>query len=418
MSLLTEYRRYYPTAEVSAHVVGFTDIDDRGQEGLELAYEDWLKGIPGKKRVLQDRLGRVVKDIKSISTPVASNMLELSIDQRVQYLAYRELKSAVARHKASAGSLVILDVQTGEIIAMVGQPSYNPNNRSDLNSSRYRNRALTDVFEPGSTMKPFTIAAALMSGHYTADTTVDTRPGFLKVNNHEISDHRDYGVIDLTTVIQKSSNIGASKVALSLDPKRLWETFSAVGFGVSSNSGFPGESAGHLDTYHSWSDIEQATVSFGYGLSVTILQLAQAYSVLAADGMMRPISFLKVSAPVQARRVMPEIVARQIKGMLEAAVQDAGTGKKARIRGYRVAGKTGTVHKSTVGGYDKGSYLSIFVGMAPVHETRLVMAIMLDDPRDGKYYGSAVAAPLFAKVMTGALRLLDISPDDFLGQKG
>ncbi len=412
VSLQREYRRYYPAGEVTSHVLGFTNIDDSGQEGMELAYDNWLKGSPGSKRVLKDRLGRIIENIESITTPDPGNELVLSIDRRVQYLAYRELKSAVNHHKARAGTLVMLDVKTGEIIAMVGQPSYNPNNRTGLKSGHYRNRAVTDVFEPGSTLKPFTIATALESGLYNLKSTIDTHPGFFKVGDHTIRDHRDYGVIDLATVIKKSSNIGASKIALSLEPLELWSTLTKVGFGQATGSGFPGEASGFLNPYNNWSEVEQATMSFGYGISTTALQLAQAYMPFATDGMMLPVTFLKVSEPVAASRVFSAGVARQVRAMLETVVQIGGTGYRASIEGYRVAGKTGTVHKTVAGGYSEDRYLSLFAGMAPASNPRLIAVVIIDEPKGDQYYGGLVAAPVFSKVMAGALRLLDIPPDD------
>ncbi len=412
ISLQREYRRYYPAGEVTSHVLGFTNIDDSGQEGMELAYDSWLKGSPGSKRVLKDRLGRIIENIESITMPDPGNQLVLAIDRRVQYLAYRELKSAVNHHKARAGTLVMLDVKTGEIIAMVGQPSYNPNNRTGLKSGHYRNRALTDVFEPGSTLKPFTIATALESGLYDLKSTIDTRPGFFKVGDHTIRDHRDYGVIDLETVIKKSSNIGASKIALSLEPLDFWSTLTKVGFGQATGSGFPGESSGFLNPYNNWSEVEQATMSFGYGISTTALQLAQAYMPFATDGLKLPISFLKVTEPVTASRVFSASVARQVRAMLETVVQKGGTGNKANVEGYRIAGKTGTVHKTVVGGYSEDRYLSLFAGMAPASNPRLIAVVIIDEPKGDEYYGGLVAAPVFSNVMAGALRLLDIPPDD------
>lgn len=413
ISLQREYRRYYPAGEVTSHVLGFTNIDDSGQEGIELAYDSWLKGSPGSKRVLKDRLGRVIENIESITTPDTGNELVLAIDRRVQYLAYRELKTAVNHYKARAGTLVMLDVKTGEIIALVGQPSYNPNNRTGLKSSNYRNRALTDVFEPGSTLKPFTIAAALESGLYNIKTTIDTRPGFFKVGGHTIRDHKDYGVIDLTTIIKKSSNIGASKIALSLEPLDVWSTLTKVGFGQITGSGFPGESSGYLNPYNNWSEVEQATMSFGYGISVTALQLAQAYMPFATDGTMLPVSFLKVTEPVNGTQVFSAKVAKQVRTMLETVVETGGTGQKASIEGYRIAGKTGTVHKTVVGGYSEDRYLSLFAGMAPASNPRLIAVVIIDEPQGDYYYGGLVAAPVFSNVMAGALRLLDIPPDNF-----
>ncbi len=406
-----EYRRYYPTAEVTGHVIGFTNVDDNGQEGLELSYDDWLQGKPGKKRVLKDRLGRVVENIESIKAPSPGRKLELSIDLRIQYLAYRALKLAVAKHKARSGSIILMDANTSEILALVNQPSYNPNNRSGLKSDHFRNRSVTDVFEPGSTMKPITIAAALESGMYQVTTPIDTTPGFYKVGEHTIRDIRNYGLIDVATVIRNSSNVGASKIALSLEPARLWNFFSAIGFGQPTGSGFPGEAGGKLDGYNNWSDVETATMSFGYGLSVTPLQLAQAYSVLAADGVMRPATILKTAQPAEGIQVMSAKTAKQVRGMMEKVVTD-GTGKLAAVAGYRVAGKTGTVHKSTRGGYAEDRYLSLFAGMVPASNPRLVMIVMINEPRGEQYFGGQVAAPAFASVVEGALRIMNIAPDN------
>ncbi|OGT34248.1 MAG: cell division protein [Gammaproteobacteria bacterium RBG_16_51_14] len=410
--LQREYRRYYPAGEVTAHIIGFTNVDDNGQEGLELAYDAWLQGVPGAKRVLKDRLGRVVENIESIRAPEPGKALSLSIDQRVQYLAYRELKAAVQYHQARGGSLVMLDTKTGEVMAMVGQPSYNPNNRNNLKGEYYRNRTVTDVFEPGSTLKPFTIAAALESGQYLPSTTIDTRPGYFRVGGHTIRDIHDYGVIDVTTVIKKSSNVGASKIALSLEPKALWEILSKVGFGQPSGSAFPGESSGSLTSYNNWSEVEHATIAFGYGLSMTPLQLAQAYAVLAAGGIMIPVSFTRLSDPAAGVRVISASVARQVCEMLETVVQDHGTGGRAAVRGYRVAGKTGTVHKSSAGGYSEDRYLSLFAGMAPASDPRIAMVVVIDEPGGSEHFGGQVAAPVFSRVMAGALRLLNIAPDD------
>jgi len=410
ISLQQENRRYYPAGEISAHVIGFTNVDDIGQEGLELAYDEWLRGKSGSKKVLQDRLGRIVADVESIRTAEPGKNLQLSIDQRIQYLAYRELKAAVNAHKARSGALIMLDARTGEVIAMVGQPSYNPNNRSGLKGEYFRNRVVTDVFEPGSTIKPFTIAAALESGFYTPDTKIDTHPGYFRVGNHTIRDTGDYGVIDVATVIKKSSNVGASKIALSLEPSRLWDTFASVGFGITSGSGFPGETSGYLAPSNNWSEVELATIAFGYGISVTMLQLAQAYLVLAADGIMLPVSFIRTTKPATGKRVMPAEIAGQLRTMLATVVKE-GTGQRAGVQGYSVAGKTGTVHKAEQGGYSEDKYVSLFAGMAPVNDVRLVMVVMISEPQGQEYYGGQVAAPVFSKVMAGALRLLDITPD-------
>lgn len=411
-----EYRRYYPAGEVTAHIVGFTNVDDQGQEGLELAYNEWLLGNDGKKRVLKDKFGRIIENIESIHPVANGKDLQLSIDRRIQYLAYRELKAAVNLHKARSGSLVMLDAKTGEVVAMVNQPSYNPNNRSSLKSNHFRNRAVTDVFEPGSTMKPFTILAGLESGLYQASSMIDTTPGRYKVGNHVIRDMNNYGELDVPSIIKKSSNVGATKIALSLEPSYFWQTLSKVGLGQPTGSGYPGESSGRLDGFNNWSEVELATLSFGYGVSVTTLQLAQAYSVLAADGLLLPISFTKVSGSITARRVLSADVVREVRTMMEAVVGPEGTGKLASVVGYRVAGKTGTVHKSTVGGYAEDRYLSLFAGMVPASDPRLVMVVMIDEPQQGQYYGGQVAAPVFSRVMDGAVRLLNLPPDDIPGR--
>ncbi|WP_303901794.1 peptidoglycan D,D-transpeptidase FtsI family protein [Thiohalomonas denitrificans] len=414
VSIQKEYRRYYPTGEVSAHVVGFTNIDDEGQEGLELQFERYLRGHNGSKRVIRDRLGQTIANVESIEEPRPGRDIALSLDRRIQYLAYRELKAAVSRHKAKAGSAVVLDARTGEVLAMVNQPAYNPNNRNDLVSWRYRNRAVTDVFEPGSTVKPFTVSAALETGRYEPETSVDTSPGYYQLAGFTVSDHQNYGEIDVATVIKKSSNVGASRIALDLQPRQLWQTFSRVGLGIDSGSGFPGEATGTLSGWNEWRNVTRATVSYGYGLSVTPLQLANAYSVIAGDGRLRPVSFLSLDAgdaPAGRVALSPKTV-RQVRGMLEAVVSPGGTGEAARVPGYRVAGKTGTVHKAIVGGYSEDRYSAVFAGMAPVSRPRLVMMVMIDEPSAGEYFGGQVAAPVFARVMEGALRLLDIPPDD------
>jgi cell division protein FtsI (penicillin-binding protein 3) len=412
IALQREYRRYYPNGEVSAHVLGFTNVDDVGQEGLELAYDEWLRGVPGSKRVLKDRLGRTVEDVESLIAPRPGRDLQLSLDRRIQYLAYRELKAAVLQNRARAGSAVILDVPTGEILAMVNLPAYNPNKISGTRTERYRNRAVTDVFEPGSTIKPFTVAAGLEAGQYQPDTLIETAPGSFKVGRKIIRDIHDYGRIDVATVIQKSSNIGASKIALSIPPQALWEVFSGAGLGLSTTSGFPGEARGLLPPYQDWRELERATLSFGYGLSVTPLQLAQAYTVLAGNGRLQPVSFIPVAHPAPGRPVLSEKTVAAVRLMLEAAVNEGGTGTLARVAGYRVAGKTGTVHKVGPQGYLEDRYMSLFAGFGPVSNPRLVMVILIDEPGPGKYYGGLVAAPVFGKVMTGALRLLDVPPDD------
>jgi cell division protein FtsI (penicillin-binding protein 3) len=411
VGLQREYRRFYPAGEVFAHVVGFTDVDDRGQEGLELSYENWLQGIPGRKRVIRDGQARVVRDVESIQAPVTGRDLALSLDRRLQFLAYRELKAAVRHNKAKSGSAVILDVKTGEVLAMVNQPAYNPNRSKAGRRDRFRNRALTDVFEPGSTMKPFTVAAALESGRYKPTTRIDTRPGVLKVGRYQVKDVRDFGLIDVATIISKSSNVGVSKIAMDLSGERLWSFFSSLGFGVSADTGFPGEASGQLTPARRWAKIDQATLSFGYGLSVTPTQLAGAYAVIAADGVRKPISLLRVDRPPQGERIMSRKTARAVRGMMQAVVSPEGTAPAAAVAGYQVAGKTGTVKKSIAGGYADDRYMAVFAGMAPASDPRLVMVVMIDEPSAGQYYGGQVAAPVFSKVMAGALRLLNIAPD-------
>jgi len=413
-----EYRRYYPAGEVAGHVVGFTNVDDEGQEGAELTYEKLLRGTPGSMRVIKDRLGRIVETVERISEPVPGHDLKLSIDRRIQYLAYRELKAAVQENHAASGSAVILDVKTGEVLAMVNQPTYNPNNRDSLRSSHYRNRAVTDVFEPGSTVKPFTVAMALESGKYRPDTMIDTKPGTLRLGPNTIHDTHNHGLINVSTVIAKSSNVGASKIALSLPAERLWTMFHRVGFGSLSGADFPGETAGTLPDYHRWYPIDHATFSFGYGLSVSTLQLARAYAVLAGDGVLKPVSFVPVDHAPQGERVMSAKTARQVIAMMDGVVSDEGTGERARVPGYHVAGKTGTVRKSIPGGYAEDKYIALFAGMIPATRPSLVMVVMINDPRSDQFYGGSVAAPVFSRVMGEAMRLLDIAPDDLPSLNG
>jgi len=406
-----EYRRYYPTAEVSGHVLGFTGIDDQGREGLELAYDDWLQGHPGRKRVVIDRLGRRISDLELIREAVPGRDLTLSIDRRMQYLAYRELKATVQHHGATSGSMVILDVHTGEILAMVNQPAFNPNDGRDRASADLRNRAVTDSFEPGSTMKTFTIAAALESGQYQPETSVFTAPGTLRVGGHTISDYRDLGELDVGGILRKSSNVGASRVALSLEQHELWRLFSRCGVGESTGSGFPGEAGGKLLPAGSWSQVETATMAFGYGMAVTPLQLARAYAAIAADGVLPEVTFHKGGRPDAGERVMSRETAQAVRHMLESAVAPGGTGVRAAVPGYRVAGKTGTAHMAAAGGYAADRYRALFAGFAPASEPRLAAVVVIDEPQGEEFYGGQVAAPLFARVIGGSLRLLDIRPD-------
>lgn len=411
VALLREYRRYYPAAAIAGHVVGFTDIDDRGQEGLELAYDSWLRAVPGSKRVLKDLQGHAVEVVESITLPTPGKNLVVSLDRRIQYLAYRELKAAVQAHRARAGSAIVLDAQTGEVLAMVNEPDFNPNNRAQLRSRVFRNRAVTDLFEPGSTLKPFTIAVALESGKFSPNTLINTAPGAIRVGHKTIKDERNYGLISVARVIEKSSSVGAIKIALSLKKKDMWKLLRRAGFGETTGSRLPGESPGLLNPASSWVKVDQASLSFGYGISVTPLQLARAYTVFANDGEMPPISLLRRDTPPSLTRVLPSETVRKIRAMLELAVGREGTGAAARVPDYRVAGKTGTVRKLTATGYADNRYVAWFAGFAPASSPRLVMVVTIDEPTRGGYYGGRIAAPVFARVMTGALRLLDIPPD-------
>ena len=412
VATLREYRRYYPAGEVAGHLLGFTNIDDIGQEGLEYEFDYWLRGESGTKRVLQDRLGRVIEDVELLSAPRPGKVLRASLDLRLQYLAYRELKQAITQNGALSGSVVVLDAQTGEVLAMANQPSYNPNNRAQLAASRYRNRAATDIFEPGSSFKPFVIAAALESGRYAPDSIVDTSPGFLRVNGNVITqDNNNLGEVDVTTILAKSSNVGVAKIALDLDHRDLWAALSRFGIGRLTDSGFPGESAGVLNDPQHWRPVGQATLAYGYGLSVTPLQLAQAYAVIAAGGVRRPISLIAVDEIPVGEQVISSNTAEALNGMLEAVVSPVGTGNRAAIANFRVAGKTGTAWKSSVGGYSKDRYLAVFGGFAPVTDPKLVAVVVIDEPRGEEYYGGDVAAPVFSRILSGALRLLAVPPD-------
>ncbi|MBT8078534.1 MAG: penicillin-binding protein 2 [Gammaproteobacteria bacterium] len=411
VNIQREYRRYYPAGEVVGHLVGFTNIDDVGQEELELAYNHWLGGESGAKRVLKDRLGRSVEDVASIRPPRHGKDLRASIDLRLQYLAYRSLKAAIQRHDAESGSIVILDVNTGEVLAMANQPTYNPNDRSQYSAERYRNRAITDIFEPGSSIKPLVVAAALESGQYRAASFVETSPGFVIVGPKRIEDKKNLGRINLTTVLSRSSNVGATKIAMSLQPDQLWTTMTALGFGSLTSSGFPGESAGLLTHYNHWQQISQATLAYGYGISVTPLQMAQAYAALGSRGLLRPVSLVRIEQPKEAQSVLSANTAEAITRMMEEVVRPGGTGTKAAIDGYRVAGKTGTAWKFAAGGYSEDEYLSIFAGLVPASDPKLAAIVVIDEPTGDLYYGSDVAAPVFAEVMADSLRLLAVSPD-------
>lgn len=406
-----EYRRYYPAGEVAGHLVGFTNIDDEGQEGMELAFDDWLHGHAGRKLVLRDRLGRVIEDVERLEASRPGREVASSIDLRIQYLAYRELKAAVQRHRALSASAVVLDVQTGEVLAMVNQPSYNPNDRGQYAPGRFRNRAITDLFEPGSSFKPLVLAAALESGLWQSNSRVDTSPGMVHVANKIIEDEHNLGVVGLGTVLARSSNVGMAKVALSLPSEQLWQVINRFGIGRTTSSGFPGESAGLLSPWENWRDIAKATLAYGYGLSVTPLQLAQSYAVFAADGLKRPVSLLRVEHPPIGRRVISAEHARAMIGLLEQVVGPEGTGQRAAVPGYRVAGKTGTARKYGVGGYSTERYTAVFAGIAPASRPRLAVVVVVDEPRAGEYYAGAVAAPVFSQIVGGAMRILAIPPD-------
>ncbi|MFN3713929.1 MAG: peptidoglycan D,D-transpeptidase FtsI family protein [Alcanivoracaceae bacterium] len=408
---LTEYRRYYPAAEVTSHLVGFTNIDDIGQEGIELAFEDSLRGHTGRKRVVRDLIGRVIQDIEILNEPRPGADMQLSIDLRLQYLAYRELMSAVSRNKASGGSVVVLDARTGEILAMVNQPGYNPNSRVGLTPAAMRNRAVTDVFEPGSTLKTMTIAAALEAGMVTSRTIIDTRPGTMRVAGKTIRDHRNYGVMDLTMAFAKSSNVTTTQLALKMEPQQFQMLLDRFGFGRATGIPFPGESDGVLPIRARWREIEQATLSYGYGMSVTALQLAQAYAAVANDGIRLPVSLMRVSEPGAGERVISSATASTLLDLLGAVVSDDGTARQARVNGYRVGGKTGTVHKIVNGAYAEDNYLSLFAGVAPLEAPRYVAVVVIDDPAGKAYYGGEVAAPVFSRVMEGVLRTMNVPPD-------
>jgi cell division protein FtsI (penicillin-binding protein 3) len=407
-----EYRRYYPAGEVTGHLLGFTNVDDVGQEGIELAFDEWLGGVPGVKRVMRDREGRTIEDIELIRAPRPGQDLRTSIDLRLQYLAYRELKAAVQANDAKGGSVVVIDVETGEILAMVNQPAFNPNDREQYLPSRYRNRATNDFFEPGSSIKPFVVGAGMKTGRFHSDTLIETGPGSMRVGIKTIRDKHNLGTIDVRTVIAKSSNVGVVKIALTMKPQEMWATLRDLGFGSVTGSGFPGESAGILPNYQHWRSITQATVSYGYGLSVTPLQLAQAYAVVGAGGVRRPISLRRIETPPPGERVMDEAVAKELLGIMEAVVSEEGTARRASVLGYRVSGKTGTAWKAADGSYDSSKYVAVFGGAVPASHPKLAAIVVIDEPSAGRYYGGEVAAPVFAGVMSGALRLLAVPPDD------
>jgi cell division protein FtsI (penicillin-binding protein 3) len=408
-----EFRRFYPQGEATAHVLGFTNVDDVGQEGLELAFNEWLTGTPGMKKVIRDREGHIVENVELIQQPQPGKDLTLSIDRRIQYLAYRELKSALQRNGAASGSVVVLDVKTGEVLAMVNQPSFNPNTRNSSKPSAHRNRAVTDVIEPGSVIKAVTVAAALENG-VNPNIVMQTSPGTMQVADHVVRDVRDYGPVTMTRLLTKSSNIGATKLAMAMPNQKLYDALSNCGFGQSTQSGFPGEAAGVLPAPRSWGPVEKATISYGYGLSATPLQIAQCYAAFANKGIRIPPTFIKngnVQRENEFVRVMDEDTSQQVVRMLETVIGPEGSAQKAAITGYRVAGKTGTSRIASMGGYQR-RYISLFAGMVPVEDPKFAVAVVINDPSEGDYYGGLVSAPVFHNVMDGALRLMDVPPDD------
>ncbi|MDR2016086.1 MAG: penicillin-binding protein 2 [Burkholderiales bacterium] len=404
------YRRYYPAGELTSQILGFTDIDDYGQEGLELARQDWLGGKSGSRRVIINRKGEAVEDIAGVQAPREGRDLALSLDLRLQYLAQMELKAAVAEHKAKAGSLVVLDAQTGEVLALANWPTYNPNRRDEFIPARMRNRALIDIFEPGSTFKPFTVAIALDSGRVKPTTVMETASGQWTIGKYTIHDSHASGNLTVEQVLQRSSNTGTAKVALMMSSEKMWQGLSSTGFGMPVNTGFPGESFGRLRPAKSWRPIEQATISYGHGVSVNLLQLARGYTVFTGNGELKPVSLYRTSGEVVGKPVISPATAAEMRRMLEMAASPDGTGARAQVPDYRVAGKTGTARKPEKGGYSK-KYVSSFVGFAPVSSPRLIVAVMIDEPSAGKYYGAAVAAPVFSSVVGKALRMLGVPPD-------
>ena len=406
-----EYKRQYPEGESAAHVVGFTNVEDKGQEGMELAFNRLLAGKPGSRRVIKDRLGRVVEGVGEVVPPVDGRDMQLSIDSKVQFFAYQKLRDQVAVHKAKAGSVVVLDAITGEILALANYPSYVPDKRQNLSGEQLRNRALTDTFEPGSTMKPFTIALALETGRVKPSTVIDTTPGRLTITGSTISDTHNYGALTVEGVIQKSSNVGTTKIAMQMPAREMWETFSAAGFGQKPQIDFPGSVSGRLRPYKTWRPIEQATMSYGYGLSASLFQMARSYTVFAHDGQIIPATMLKTDQPATGVPVVSPQTAAAVRKMLQMAAGPGGTGQKAQTLGYSVGGKSGTARKQVGKSYSSGKYRAWFTGMAPIDKPRIIVAVMIDEPSNGVYYGGAVAAPVFSEVVQQTLRMMGVQPD-------
>ncbi len=410
VSLQREYRRYYPGGEVTSHLLGFTDVDDNGREGIELSLQSRLGGKAGSQQVIKDRRGHIVEDVASLRAPKEGSDVALSIDSKIQFMAFREIRQTVEQHHAKAGSIVVLDARSGEVLALANWPAYNPNNRSKPALNLMRNRAVTDLFEPGSTMKPFTVAAVLESGKFKPNTVINTENGVMTLGGRKIHDTHPERALTVAQVIQKSSNVGAAKMALALPPQTFWHSLSDSGFGSSTGSEFPGEATGKLRDFKTWRPIEQATMSYGNGISVNLLQLARAYTTFANDGELKQITLLKQETPSLGIKVYSETTAREVRDMMELVVQPGGTAPLAQVAGYRVAGKTGTAHKLQNGKY-VDRYVASFVGMAPASNPRLIVAVMVDEPGGEAYYGGLVAAPAFSNVMSAALRVLDIPYD-------
>ena len=417
LSIMQESRRYYPQGEIASHVLGFTNIDDRGQEGLELAYDQWLTGVAGEKLVVHDRLGREVETVSIKKKPKPGRTLQLALDAKIQYIAHEALEKAVQKFDARSGSLVVLDARNGDILAMVNQPTYDPNHKNGVPVENFRNRAVTDVFEPGSTMKPFTVAQALISKKFTTRSKIDTHRGHMRIGGYTIRDDLNFGTVTLEQLLQKSSNIAAAKIMLSLDARKYWKLLQAIGLGQRTESGFPGEAEGVVNGRDRWYPSELATMAYGYGISVSALQLAHAYSILAAHGVSHPVSFVKRTEEPMATRVLPRDVADTVVHMLESVVKKGGTGTRAAIPGYRVAGKTGTAYIASGKGYDKKRYASSFVGMAPASNPRLVVAVVIHEPKH-RHFGAVVAAPTFKTVMERSLHLLQVDPDNLPVPRG
>ncbi len=413
------YKRFYPNGEIAAHIVGFTDVSDKGQEGMELAFEKDLPGKSGSRKVIRDRRGNIIEDVQAMIPPLDGKEITLSIDSKIQYVAYSELMEAVKIHKAKAGSVIVVNAQTGEILALVNYPTYNPNDRGRLSGEQLRNRAVTDSFEPGSTLKPFTVALALDKGIFNYNSLIDTSPGKMTIGTATISDSHENGVLTVAQIIQKSSNIGTSKISLRLKPKEMWEMFDSLGFGKSPNLGFPGESKGRVRPYKNWRPIEQATMSYGHGIAVSVVQLAKAYTAFARRGEVIPLTLEKKNpedlATLQGQKVFSDQTVREMRAMLELATGAGGTSPLAQIPGYRIGGKTGTAYKIEAGGYVK-KYITSFIGLAPIDDPKLIVGVVIDEPNGGTHYGGTVAGPVFAKIMGSSLKMIGIPANEDLAQ--